>query len=367
MKKAHRHSSVKTMRRASRVYLNELNTGKAATVRNFLHLCHDAMQYFVDLFWQREDFPAELADLETVHQGRDRFGLTTRLSQAIAKQAKELVRSAHAQGKRKPQVRRHTVTLYSHFVKVQRFDGSFDWAVNLIGSGAPRMIMPAKSTAHLNRFLSDGWLMAKTIRLGRDHQKRLFVEFIFEKPRPPLKTQGSTEGMDSNYKKGVVLSDGQVIGQQVYERIHTFTKRQKHTRAEIKSLIGHALKQIDLSGVKTLCIENLKHVRQGTRGKFPRSLNRRMSHWLYAYIADWLARRCEELGIRLERKGPSYTSQTCSACDRCDRRSRVGDRFQCRHCRFSIDADLNAALNLKRLGEAGVYGLRSLPNWTFVT
>ena len=366
MKKAHRHRPQKMMRRSSRVYLNDLNAGKADRLTEFLHRCHDALQYFVDVFWQRQDFSADLADLETVHRGRDGFGLTTRLAQALAKQAKEMVRSAHAQGKRQPQVRKHAVTLYCHFVKVERFDGSFDWAVKLVGSGAPRMVIPAKSTAHLNAKLADGWTVAKTIRLGRDHRKRLFVDFILEKPRPSLKTEGTIEGMDSNYKQGLVLSDGQTVGQAVYERIQTFSQRQKNTKAEIKSLVGHALKQLDLSGVKTLCIEHLKHVRQGTRGKFPRTLNRRLSHWLYAYIADWLARRCEELGIRLLRKSPDYTSMTCSVCDRCDRRSRVGDRFQCRHCGFSCDADLNAALNLKRLGEAGVYGLRSLPSWSFV-
>ena len=36
----------------------------------------------------RQDFSADLADLATVHRGRDRFGITTRLAQALAKQAK---------------------------------------------------------------------------------------------------------------------------------------------------------------------------------------------------------------------------------------------------------------------------------------
>jgi IS605 OrfB family transposase len=229
------------------------------------------------------------------------------------------------------------------------------------------MIMPAKATAHLNAKLTDGWLLAKTIRLGRDHRKRLFVDFIVEKPRPPLRTEGTIEGLDSNYKKGVVLSDQQIVGQPVYERIQTFAKRQKHTAAEIKSLIGQALKQLDLTAIMILCVENLKQVRHGTRGKFPRTLNRRLSHWLYGYIVDWLARRCEEVGIRLERKHPAYTSTTCPICNRCDRRNRVRDWFQCRHCGFSWDADRTAALNLKRLGEAGVYGLRSLPSWHLVT
>jgi IS605 OrfB family transposase len=366
MKKAHRHSPVKLMRRASRVYLHDLNVGKAQTLKEFLHLCHDALQYFVDLFWQRQDFTADLADLETVHRGRDRFGITTRLAQALAKQAKEMVRSAHAEGKRKPQVRKHTVTLYSHFVSISPFDGHFDLAVNLVGSGAPRMTIPTNRTAHLNKFLADGWTMAKTIRFGRDHKKRLFVDFIFEKPRPPLKPEGEIMGMDSNYKAGLVFSDGQKIGQSIYERIQAFAKRQKHTKAEVKSLIGHALKRLDLSHIKMLCVENLKSVRNGTRGKFPRTLNRRMSHWLYNFMVDWLSRYCEEAGVWLQRKNPAYTSKTCSNCRRCDRRSRVGDRFGCRHCGFSSDADLNAALNLKQLGEAGVYGLRSLPSWNFV-
>jgi hypothetical protein len=42
--------------------------------------------------------------------------------------------------------------------------------------------------------------------------------------------------MDSNYKNGLVFSDGQVIGQALYQRIQEFAKRQKHTHAEIKSL-----------------------------------------------------------------------------------------------------------------------------------
>jgi len=353
------------MRRTSRVYLNELNAGKARRVREFLHLCRDVIAYYVEMFWRAKDFSAELAPLATVHRACERFSITTRLSQALAKQAKEMVRSAHAQGKRKPQVRRHTLTLYSHFVRIEPFRGSFDWAVKLIGSGAPRMIIPVPSTSHLNKLLADGWQMSKTIRLGRDRKGRLFIDFILEKPRPPLKTEGQIVGMDSNYKGGLVFSDGQRVAQMLYALIQSFAPREKHTHAEITSLLGRELKRVDLSTIRVLCVEDLKWVRRHTRGKFPRALNRRLSHWLYATIIDLLARACEERGIRLARKNPAYTSMTCSVCGTCDRRSRVGDQFSCCHCGFSCDADLNAARNLVRLGEAGVYGLRSLPSWRF--
>ena len=50
------------MKRTARVYLNSLNNGKANVVRHFLDQCHDVTQYFVDLFWQREDYSGKLAD-----------------------------------------------------------------------------------------------------------------------------------------------------------------------------------------------------------------------------------------------------------------------------------------------------------------
>lgn len=353
------------MRRASRVHLGDLNAGKAQVLTDFLRLCRDGTQYFVDLFWQRQDFSAHLADLPTVHRGRDRFGITTRLTQALAKQAKEIVRSAHELGGGYPEVKRHFVTLYYHFVTVEPFNGpGFDWAVCLTGSGAPRMVIPGRSTAHLNRMLANGWRMARTVRLGRDRKGRLFVDFLLEKPKPVLKTAGEVVGMDSNYKAGLVFSDGQTVGDAAYANIQTFAKRQKHTHAEIASVIGQALNGFDWTNIKTLAIENLKQVKSNSGRS--RVFNRRLSHWLNRLILARLRDDCEEHGVRLVLKNPAYTSQACAECGWCDRRNRNGDTFHCGRCGHTDQADRNASRNLARLGLAGVYGLRSLPNFTRV-
>ena len=357
MIKAHQRGK-SPMRRVARVFLNELNKGKSQTLTEFLHLCHDVTQYFIDYFWNKEDFSPVMPSLEVIHRGRNRFGITTRLAQCLAKQAKEVVRSTHAVGGRKPQFKSHIVTLYYHFVTIEPFNGHFDFAVKLTGSGAPRMVIPVKSTKVMQKFLNNDWRMSKTIRLGRNRDK-MFVDFIFEKPHPPKRVSGIVIGMDSNYKSGFVFSNGYRLGEEIHDRIQTFFKRQKHTYDEIKSLVGYHLKKADLSNVKILCVEDLRNVKRNKRGKFSRQFNRRLSHWLYAYAVNWLKRRCEELGIRLERKSPWKTSQFCSNCCRWDRRSRVRDKFCCVHCGFSVDADLNAARNLAFLGEAGVYGLRS--------
>ena len=118
MVKRHPKSAKALRRRSARVDLGDLNPGKAQTVRHFLHVWPDVTQYAVDLFWQRQDMTATLADLSTVHRIRDRFGLTTRLAQALAKQAKELIRSSKDNGvTRKPRLRKHAATLFDPFVK----------------------------------------------------------------------------------------------------------------------------------------------------------------------------------------------------------------------------------------------------------
>ncbi|MEQ8463529.1 zinc ribbon domain-containing protein [Coleofasciculus sp. E1-EBD-02] len=352
-----------TIKRTARVYLNDLNVGKFLIVREFLAQCHDVMQYFVDLFWQRKDFSGKLADLPTVHKARERFGITTRLGQALAKQASECVCSQRKKNKkRKPQLRWHTVTLFYHFVTISPFKKKgFDWCVKLIGSGAPKLVIPLKSTSVINQRLAQGWQLSKTIRMGLK-KGRLWIDFIFEKVRPPLKTSGQVVGMDSNYKNGVVFSDSQVVGQSIYQRINEFQKRQKHTHAEIKSRLGQALKKVDWSSIKVLSIEDLKKVKHGKRGTFSRVFNRRLSHWLYRTLVQWLERKCEEEGIQLVVKDPFKTSQFCSSCNRWDRRNRKGDSFKCVYCGYLAHADHNAAHNLELLGVAGVYGLRSYLN-----
>jgi putative transposase len=348
------------MKRTARVYLNELNLGKANVVKHFLNQCHDIQQYFIDLFWQRQDFSSKLADLPTVHLAVKRFGITTRLSQALAKQAKETIRSRRKFRTDKPQLRQQTVTLFYHFVKIQPFRGAgFDWSVELIGSGAPRLVIPVKSTKLIQQRFAQGWQLSKTVRMGFN-RRGLWIDFIFEKERPPVREEGRVVGMDSNYKAGLVFSDGQVIGGQVYEQIQGFAKRQKHTHAEVKSLMGHALKKLQFSGIKMLCIEDLNRVKSGTRGTFSRRFNRRLSHWLYRTLVQFLERQCEELGIQLVRKNPAYTSQYCRSCNRWDRRNRRGDKFNCVHCGYSDHADHNAAKNLEALGLAGLYGVRLL-------
>lgn len=354
------------IQRSSRIYLNAVNASKKRECFAFLNHCHDLQQYFVDLFWQRQDCSGKFTDLETVHRGRDRFKATTRLAQAMAKQAKEQLR--HKNGgirKRKPRLRQQTATLYYHFSNIEKAECGFDYVLNLIGSGAPKLTIPFNSTAHLNRLIANGFTISKTVRIGRDKQN-LWLDVIVEKTRPQKRANGKVIGVDSNYKGGFVFSDGRLIAKNSYNKIQQFAKREKNTHEQIKQELNRELKHFDFSDIKLIAVEDLKCVKHHKRGTFSRIFNRRLSHWTYRYFMVRLEQICEEQGIAVSRKLPHYTSQTCHSCHRCDKRNRAGSEFVCVWCGHHDSADLNAARNLCLLGEAELYGIRSLPSWKYM-
>jgi hypothetical protein len=274
--------SKNAMKRSARVFLNDLNQGKADELRAFLHLCHDVLQYFIDLFWARGEMSSSFADLVTVHLAVNRFGITTRLAQALAKQAMEIVasqRKTPVGERKKPSLRRHVVTPFYHFQKLEEFQGEeFDFAAVFVCSGAPRLTAPFRSTAPINKLIAGGWTISKSVRLGM-RRGRLWIELIFERERPEPKKEGRVVGMDSNYRNGLVFSDGQQVGQELHAKIQSFDKREKHTRRQIKEELAREIKKIDLREVKTVVIEDLKRVKVGKLGTFSRAMNRRLSHW----------------------------------------------------------------------------------------
>lgn len=189
------------MKRTARVYLNDLNTGKSQIVRQFLYQCHDVMQYFVDLFWQRKDFSGKLADAATVHRAKERFNITTRLGQALAKQASECVRSQHKRNrKRKPQLKWHTVTLFYHFVTIEPFTGKgFNWCVKLIGSGAPKLVIPIKSTKVINQRISDDRTLVQLLERKCEEEG---IQLVVKDPRYTSQFCSACNRWDRRNRKG---------------------------------------------------------------------------------------------------------------------------------------------------------------------
>ena len=59
--------------------------------------------------------------------------------------------------------------------------------------------------------------------------------------------------------------------------------------------------------------------------------------------------KAERVGIKVKYVDPAFTSQTCSKCGYVDKENRIAqDKFECKKCGFTLNADHNAAINIAR-------------------
>jgi putative transposase len=88
-------------------------------------------------------------------------------------------------------------------------------------------------------------------------------------------------------------------------------------------------------------------------GACKRGLNRALADAALAEVRRMLTYKCTWYGSALVEAGRYYpSSKTCSGCGRRKPNLTLADRtYECDHCGLRIDRDLNAAVNLARLGE----------------
>ncbi len=77
-------------------------------------------------------------------------------------------------------------------------------------------------------------------------------------------------------------------------------------------------------------------------------LNRVMVDASFGLLRQMIESKAEEAGIVVVAVDPRYSSQTCSRCGHVAAESRRRRRFACVACGFTIHADVNAALEIRR-------------------
>lgn len=72
---------------------------------------------------------------------------------------------------------------------------------------------------------------------------------------------------------------------------------------------------------------------------------------------SYKAESADKMFIKVD---PKYTSQRCSSCNKINKQLTLKDRiFQCPHCGYEIDRDINAAVNILTLGSSVAVRLKS--------
>lgn len=122
-------------------------------------------------------------------------------------------------------------------------------------------------------------------------------------------------------------------------RLSNYQKTLNHRYS--KAVVDYAVK----NGCGTIQMENLFNIKENTG--FPK----RLQHWTYFDLQNKIEYKAQEQGICVRRINPQYTSQRCSKCGYIDSQNRITqERFSCKRCGFSANADFNASQNISIKG-----------------
>lgn len=81
----------------------------------------------------------------------------------------------------------------------------------------------------------------------------------------------------------------------------------------------------------------------------------KLQRWARCYFSNRATVRAQEEGIHVVYINPAYTSITCNKCGLVDKKSRVNQSiFKCTGCGNTLNADLNAALNITLKGQESI-------------
>jgi len=348
------------MIRKSTINLKFANIGKLKKLKEVAEEYIRVVNIFIVNLWEQQQFSGNFVKDTTVESW-----LSARLKQAAAKQAFSIVKSQRKKKKKHmPILKRLSLELDSRFIDIKQDVNYFDIWIKFSSIGNKIIInLPSQKHFHFNRFIKNGWTIKKSIRL-RINENGYFVDIFFEKATPVLRKTGKQKAIDIGYKKLIVSSDGEFIGNDlIYEKIANKkqgSKAFKRALIERNEIVNTSCKLLDLNNVKELFAEDLKGVKHKSKGRIRKKFNNKLQRWVYKDVLNKLTMLCEETGILFRKIPPQYTSQRCSSCGVICKSNRNGEVYKCA-CGMLMDADLNASINILHIGKYGFDALQPIP------
>lgn len=127
-----------------------------------------------------------------------------------------------------------------------------------------------------------------------------------------------------------------------------FNKNKKLTQETKKKFINQSINRFIKEERPTeIIVEDLSWKKKSKKKRY--RLDFDLSTWDKGYLQERLEFKAYENNIKITTVNPAYTSQICSCCGKLG--ERVGKDFKCNSCNQVLDADYNAAINIKKRKE----------------
>ncbi len=133
------------------------------------------------------------------------------------------------------------------------------------------------------------------------------------------------------------------------KKLKRVAKKESLFRRHQSHVISKNLVETAKRTERGIALENLTGIsgRVTARGGEARN---RLSGWGFAQLGAFIGYKSRLAGVNVVHVNPRNTSRTCSRCQHCEKANRRSQaKFSCRSCGHSMNADENAARNIRSL------------------
>ncbi len=203
-------------------------------------------------------------------------------------------------------------------------------------------------------------------------KETFYLAVTIDRPEPPPDETQGTLGVDLGIVNLATDSTGESFSGEAIDanrkRLHALRQRlqkrgTKDAKRHLKKLNGserrfrtntnHVISKRIVAKAKThrqgIAIEDLRHIRTRTDRTVKKSQRNRHSSWAFGQLRSFLSYKAALAGVPLHTVDPRNTSKTCHVCGHCTKENRKSQAsFVCQSCGLSMNADINAAINISR-------------------
>lgn len=322
-----------------------------------------AFNYVCQIGWQDKDFNGVSLHHKTYQTTRSY--LPSQLAISARMKATEALKSAKDRLKKKQKVSCSQSRLCAVRYDAKSYNVLFDKnEVSLLtidGRKKFPIIVPEYFKQYLNWRRSSADLFLR--------RNGVFLHIVFEKEVSDVPLTGNVVGIDRGINNIAVTSNNQFFGGGYikhvslrYEKLRSrlqscgsksakrhlrkLSGKENRFKADVNHTISKRIVQ-SLEPGTVIVLEDLKSIRQTSRLR--KKQRKQLHKWSFFQFAQFLTYKAEAKGIRVEYVDSRYTSQKCSACGYISRSNRPAQAiFKCKHCGFSLNADLNASRNIRQ-------------------
>jgi IS605 OrfB family transposase len=137
--------------------------------------------------------------------------------------------------------------------------------------------------------------------------------------------------------------------QSIHRAIARHRGRERLFRTDVNHVVSKQIVAKAQCTGRGIAVEELTGIRTRTEKRLKRTQRSRHGSWAFSQLRLFLTYKAALAGVTLTAVDPRNTSRTCAECGHCEKLNRQSqDKFKCRSCGHTAQADHNAARNIGR-------------------